>query len=63
MSNPIEKIRSFYIDTVTELKKCSWPTWDELVQSTLLVVVTAFLLSLFVFGADIVIRSMVRFLT
>jgi preprotein translocase subunit SecE len=63
MPNPIEKIRTFYLDTVAELKKCTWPTWDELVQSTVVVVVTAFLLSLFVFGADIVIRSIVRLLT
>ena len=63
MPNPIEKIRTFYLDTVAELKKCTWPSWDELIQSTVVVVVTAFLLSLFVFGADIVIRSVVRFLT
>jgi preprotein translocase subunit SecE len=63
MPNPIEKVRTFYLDTVAELKKCTWPSWDELVQSTVVVVVTAFLLSLFVFGTDIVIRSVVRLLT
>ncbi len=63
MPNPIEKIRTFYLDTIAELKKCSWPSWHDLTQSTLVVVVTAFVLSLFVFGADIAIRSLVRFLT
>jgi preprotein translocase subunit SecE len=63
MLNPIEKIRTFYLDTIAELKKCSWPNWNDLTQSTLVVVVTAFVLSLFVFGTDIVIRSLVRFLT
>jgi preprotein translocase subunit SecE len=38
--------------TREELKKCSWPTWDELWGSTVLVAISIGLLGIFTFVVD-----------
>ena len=63
MRNPIHIIRDFYHSVVTELKKCSWPSWHELGESTVVVIVSALVLSLFVFVVDQAVRAMVRLVT
>ena len=63
MKNPIHSVRDFYNSVVTELKKCSWPTWHELGESTLVVILSALVLSLFVFVVDYAVRTMVRLVT
>ncbi len=63
MPNLIQRIRTFYLDTVAELKKCTWPTRHELWESTLIVIVSSLLLSVFVFVMDAVVRALVRALT
>jgi len=63
MVNPIDKIRSFYTSIVGELAKCTWPTWQELYESTVVVIVSSVLLSLFVLVVDVVIRQLVRLVT
>lgn len=62
MFNPIHKIRDQYTDTVTELKKCSWPTWRELWESTVIVIISAAILSLFVFVIDFAVQIVIRWL-
>ena len=52
MRNPIQQIRTLYHNVVIELKKCTWPTRAELVESTIVVIVSVILLSLFVALAD-----------
>ena len=46
------KIRRFFSDTVAEMKRCTWPTRQQLLESTGLVVVAIIILALFVFGVD-----------
>jgi preprotein translocase subunit SecE len=46
------KIRNYVAETQEELKKCTWPSWDELKGSTLLVMVTMALLGLFTIVVD-----------
>ena len=50
--NLITSIRTIYADIVAELKKCTWPTWRELRESTVVVIVSVVLLSLYVWGLD-----------
>ena len=47
------RIRQFLIDVREELKKCTWPTWQELRESTIVVGVSVFMLGLFVAFADV----------
>jgi preprotein translocase subunit SecE len=49
------QIRRFAVyiqETREELKKCSWPTWQELKGSTVVIAVSIILLGLFVVAAD-----------
>ena len=52
MTNPFRKVRQFYNETVTELKKAAWPTRAELLNSVLVVFVAIGLLGIFVSLAD-----------
>ncbi len=63
MPNVIQRIKNYYLDTVAELKKCTWPTWRELRESTVIVIISALLLASFVFAMDSAIRAIVRILT
>jgi len=63
MLNPIHTIRNLYLETVSELKKCTWPTWAELWESTLVVIISVSLLGIFVFTMDTLVRAIVRALT
>jgi preprotein translocase subunit SecE len=52
MSRIIKGIKRFITECMSELKKCTWPERDVLVESTLLVIVVMTLLSLYVFLID-----------
>ena len=54
------KIRRFISDTVAELGRCTWPTRQQLLESTGLVVVAIMILALVVFGVDEVARVVIR---
>jgi preprotein translocase subunit SecE len=62
MTNPLTKIRSFVEEVFLELKKSAWPTRRELVDSTILVIVTVLVLGLFVAFADVIFVRAVRLL-
>jgi preprotein translocase subunit SecE len=48
----IQRLSAYWQQTVEELKKCTWPTWDELKGSTIVVSVAIILLGLFTFVVD-----------
>ena len=62
-SNPVVKTREFFAEVIVELKKSAWPTRKELVDSSLVVIVTVLILGVFVAGADIIIGQIVGKLT
>jgi len=41
------KLRNYVLETREELRKCTWPTWEELRGSTVLVMISIFLLGVF----------------
>jgi preprotein translocase subunit SecE len=47
MKNPFRATRIFTGEMIDELKKASWPTRQELWDSTVVVIVACFLLGLF----------------
>jgi preprotein translocase SecE subunit len=57
------KIRRFCADTAAEMRRCSWPTKQQLLESTLLVVVAMVILACFVAGVDEVARLLIRLVT
>ena len=63
MTNPFRKVRQFYNETAVELKKASWPTRPELLNSVVVVFVAIGLLGVFVSLADFSIYNVVDLLT
>lgn len=57
-----EKILTFLNEVTTELKKSSWPTRQQLVDSTVVVVVTMLILGIFVAVADMIFVRLVALL-
>jgi preprotein translocase subunit SecE len=48
----IQRLAVYVQETREELKKCSWPTWDELKGSTALITIMVALLGAFVVLVD-----------
>jgi preprotein translocase subunit SecE len=48
----IKRLAGYIVETREELKKCSWPTWEELKGSTALIIVMIGLLGAFVVIID-----------
>lgn len=56
------RLAAYVEATREELKKCSWPTREELWQSTVLILVVMGALGVFTLGADFIILRVVRVL-
>ena len=54
------RLSNYVQETKEELKKCSWPSWDELKGSTVVVMISIALLGAFTVGIDVVISMFVR---
>ena len=57
------RIRRFCADTVAEMRRCSWPSRRQLLESTLLVVVAMAVLACFVAGVDEIAMWLIRLVT
>jgi len=57
------KISDYVAETREELRKCTWPTIEELKGSTVAVIMTTFLLGVFTVLIDFVIVKLVRLIT
>ncbi len=60
MANLIQKVTTFYDETLQEVKKCTWPTRQELVHQTNLVILTVVGLVVFIFLVDQVVTWLVQ---
>ncbi len=56
------RLSKYVLDTREELRKCTWPTTEELKGSTILVVIAIVLLGGFTAVVDLVVVSLVRFI-
>jgi len=53
----IKKIRKIFDEVQFEMKKVSWPTWDELKGSTYVVLSFSVLMALFLFMVDLILNK------
>ncbi len=60
MNKMISKIKTFYGHTVEETKKCTWPNKQELVESTVVVIISLAILVLTVGVLDKVYSSTIE---
>jgi len=56
----IDVLKTFLGEVKTELKKCTWPTRQELVGSTMVVVVSVIILGVFVGLSDTMLVGILR---
>ena len=56
------QISNYVQQTREELRKCTWPTWDELKGSTVLVFISILLLGVFIVAADFVFVNVVTWI-
>ena len=59
----VPKSKAFVGDTINELKKSSWPPRSELMESTLLVIVSLLILAVFVAAVDKISMEVLAWLT
>ncbi|VAX23644.1 Protein translocase subunit SecE [hydrothermal vent metagenome] len=55
-----EKIVNFFNDVVKEMKKVTWPTKDELKESTVVVIVTCLIIAAFTYLIDMVVAQLFK---
>ncbi|HFE64991.1 preprotein translocase subunit SecE [candidate division KSB1 bacterium 4484_188] len=58
----IKKAKQFIEDVRVEMKKVVWPERDELINSTIVVIVVSILFTLFIFFSDTIISKLVNIL-
>lgn len=63
MKNPFSSVRVFSVETKDELLKCSWPTRNELRDSTIVVIVAIAILGLFTMVSDFSLYQVVSLFT
>ena len=63
MKNPFRSVRVFARETWDELLKCTWPTWSELRDSTVVVVAAAAVLGVFTAISDFSLNQVVFLFT
>lgn len=56
-------IRHFYGEMMTELKKSAWPTWKELKDYTIVVLIAVVILGTFISVADFSLNQWAEFFT
>ena len=55
-----EKIIAFFDDVVKEMKKVTWPTMEELKESTTVVIVSCLMLAAFTYLIDMLITQIFK---
>ncbi|MBC8215973.1 MAG: preprotein translocase subunit SecE [Candidatus Marinimicrobia bacterium] len=58
----INKIKQFFQEVQFEMKKVSWPTWDELRGSTYVVLTLSLMLAVFLFIVDFILNRLMSVL-
>jgi preprotein translocase subunit SecE len=56
----VSRLSNYVQATREELKKCTWPTWEELKGSTILIMISIVLLGGFTTVVDMVVVAFVR---
>ncbi|MGZ8833111.1 MAG: preprotein translocase subunit SecE [Thermoanaerobaculia bacterium] len=58
----IVSTREFWRDTVAEMKKVTWPARNEVVGTTVVVLVATIVFALYLWGCDVIFYKMIDFL-
>ena len=56
----VDRIRKYINEVKIEATKVSWPTRDEVKESTVVVLVAVFIIAVFIYAVDLVIGRLVQ---
>jgi preprotein translocase subunit SecE len=56
----MNKIKKFFSDVKFEMKKVSWPSWEELKGSTFVVISFTIIVSIFLFFIDRILATLLQ---
>ncbi len=59
----LQKVKNYLKDVKTEMSKVSWPSKDELIESTVIVIILSIVLALFIFDYDFSISDLYSLLS
>ncbi len=59
--NAIDKTRTFLSEVKTETRKVTWPKFDELKESTTVVIVAVFVITVFISVIDLILGRALDF--
>jgi preprotein translocase subunit SecE len=62
MKNPFSSTRILFTQMVEELQKATWPTWPELRDSTIVVIVASVIMGIFTSISDFSLIQVIGFL-
>ncbi len=54
------RVGNFFNESKQELSKVNWPTREELIGSTVLVIVVTLIMAVIIFGIDLVLAFLMR---
>jgi preprotein translocase subunit SecE len=63
ISDSLRRVRFFLMEVRNELKKSTWPTRNELLESTAVVILSVILFSVFVGLSDTLLVAVLRMIT
>jgi preprotein translocase subunit SecE len=58
----LKQFSTFFSEAKAELKKVSWPTRKEIIDSTIVVIVSVIIMAVFIGSVDFVLARMVQFI-
>jgi preprotein translocase subunit SecE len=58
--NMVDRLKKYLRETRTELKKVSWPTREETVRSTIVVIIASAAFAVFLGGLDFIFQSVLN---
>ena len=58
----MKRFQNYIKDVITELRKVTWPTREELKGSTITVVIFSLISTVFVFGVDSILGKLVQYI-
>ena len=62
MATIIARTRDFTTEVVDEIKKVTWPDWQQLKNSTFVVIVFVLIVSLIIWVMDVSVRNVLGFI-
>ena len=55
-----EKILNFFRDVAKEMEKVTWPSREELMESTKIVIIVTLVIALFTWGVDTILSEVLK---